>query len=48
MAKNGPFPKTARPLALKRLKAIALLQDDKTGEILQAAHADLGEDRAAK
>jgi hypothetical protein len=46
--KNGPFPKPQRPLALKHLKVIALVQDDKTGEILQAVQAELGEERAAK
>lgn len=46
--KRGPFPKPQRPLAFKKLKVIALVQDDKTGDILQAAQADLGEERAAK
>jgi hypothetical protein len=48
VAENGPFPKPQRPLALKNLKVVALVQDDKTGEILQAARADLGGERAAK
>jgi hypothetical protein len=42
------FPKPTRPLALKHLKVIALVQDDKTGEILQAAVADLGGERAER
>ena len=42
---RGPFPKPRRPLALKNLKVIALVQDDKTGEILQAAQADFGGER---
>jgi hypothetical protein len=48
VAEHGPFPKPQRPLALKNLKVVALVQDDKTGEILQAAQADLGGERAAK
>jgi hypothetical protein len=39
-----PFPRAARPLDLKDLKVIALVQDDKTGEILQATVADVGGD----
>jgi hypothetical protein len=35
-ANERPFPTVARPLALEHLKLIALLQDDKTGEVLQA------------
>jgi hypothetical protein len=46
--RRGPFPKPQRPLALKNLKVIALVQNDKTGEILQAAQADLGEERVSK
>lgn len=47
--KRGPFPKPQRPLALTHLKVIALVQDDKTGEILQAAQVDLdGGERVAK
>jgi hypothetical protein len=43
-----PFPRPDRPMAMKHLKVIALVQDDKTNEILQAAVADLGGERAAK
>jgi hypothetical protein len=48
-ALNGarrPFPQPERPLAFANLKAIALVQDDKTKEILQAALVDVGGDRA--
>jgi hypothetical protein len=44
-AERGPFPQPQRPLDLKNLKAIALVQDDTTGVILQAAGADLGPGR---
>jgi RNA polymerase sigma factor (sigma-70 family) len=37
-----PLPIEKRPLDLKNLKLVALVQDDKTGEILQAAEVDLG------
>ena len=40
--KKRPFPSDKRPLDLKNLKLVALVQDDKTGEILQAAEVDLG------
>jgi hypothetical protein len=36
-----PFPSTARPLAMEALKAIALVQNDKTGEILQAKQMEI-------
>jgi len=39
--RRAPFPQPERPLALKGLKAIALVQDDKTKEILQAAIIDV-------
>jgi hypothetical protein len=38
-----PFPYDARPLDLKGLKVVALIQDDKTGEILQATQFDVAE-----
>jgi hypothetical protein len=47
-ATKRPFPQPGRPLDFKGLKAIALVQDDKTGEILQAAITDVGNDRAAR
>jgi hypothetical protein len=41
-AKERPFPyPKIRPLDLKELKVVALVQDDKTGEILQAAQFDV-------
>jgi RNA polymerase sigma factor (sigma-70 family) len=40
--KKRPLPSDKRPLDLKNLKLVALVQDDKTGEILQAAEVDLG------
>jgi hypothetical protein len=36
-----PFPSAARPLEMDRLKAIAIVQNDKTGEILQAVQMDV-------
>jgi hypothetical protein len=47
-ADKRPFPKPDRPMAMKHLKVIAFVQDDESGEILQAALADLGEEHAAK
>jgi hypothetical protein len=47
-AEKRPFPKPDRPMAMKHLKVIAFVQDDESGEILQAALADLGEEHAAK
>jgi thiol-disulfide isomerase/thioredoxin len=41
-AKNeGEFPRSDRPLALKNLKLIAFVQNDETGEVLNAAQVDL-------
>jgi hypothetical protein len=42
-AKSNPFPKPDRPLELKNLKVIALLQNDKTKEILQSVQVDVKE-----
>ncbi|MGL6075520.1 MAG: hypothetical protein ACRC8S_15305 [Fimbriiglobus sp.] len=39
--KNRPFPYPDRPLDLKGLKVVALVQNDKTGEIIQAKQFDL-------
>ncbi|OWK41051.1 hypothetical protein [Fimbriiglobus ruber] len=36
-----PFPSAVRPLDLKDLKVVALVQNDKTGEILQAVRIDV-------
>src|SRR5262249_2126260 len=40
-ANERPFPQSARPLDMKDLKVIALVQNDKTGEILQAVQIDV-------
>lgn len=45
-AKTRPFPKSDRPLDLKGLKVIALVQNDKTAEILQAAQIEIEENAA--
>ena len=37
----GDFPSPDRPLELKALKAVAFVQNDATGEVLQAAQIDL-------
>ena len=42
MGSRRPFSSDKLPLDLKNLKLVALVQDDKTGEILQAAEVDLG------
>jgi hypothetical protein len=47
-AEKRPYPKPDRPMAMKHLKVIAFVQDDETGDILQAAMADLGGEHAAK
>jgi hypothetical protein len=40
-ARRRPFPKSDRPLELTHLRAVALLQDDETLEILAAQQEDL-------
>jgi hypothetical protein len=40
-AANTPFPNAARPLDMTKLQVIALVQDDATKEILQAARFDV-------
>jgi hypothetical protein len=40
-ANERPFPKPDRPLEMKELKVIALVQSDKTAEILQAVQIDV-------
>jgi hypothetical protein len=42
-AAENPFPSKARPLALKKLSVVAFIQNDKTGEVLQAAQAEVAE-----
>jgi hypothetical protein len=39
--KTRPFPYADRPLDFKGLKVVALVQDDETGEVLQATQFDL-------
>jgi hypothetical protein len=41
--REGDFPRPDRPLALRNLKAVALVQNDETKEVLQAVMIDLGE-----
>jgi hypothetical protein len=41
-ANERPFPTAARPLEMAKLQVIALVQDDKTGEVLHAARFDVG------
>jgi tRNA splicing ligase len=36
-----PFPKTDRPMDMKALRVIALVQNDKTREIVQATQIDV-------
>jgi len=38
---EGEFPKPDRPLALENLKLVALVQNDATGEVLQAVQVDI-------
>lgn len=38
---QAEFPRPDRPLALKNLKVVAFIQDDGTGEVLNAAQIDL-------
>lgn len=40
-AKTRPFPKAERPMDLKAVKVIALVQNDKTKEIVQAAQIEV-------
>ena len=40
-ANERPFPKADRPMAMDHLGVVALVQDDATGEILQAAHIEV-------
>lgn len=47
-ARRRPFPKSDRPLELNHLRAVALLQDDETMEILAAQQVDLPAGSAAK
>jgi hypothetical protein len=40
---KGPFPNRARPMGLKKLKVVALLQDEDTKRVLQAAAVEVEE-----
>ena len=40
-ANERPFPKPDRPMAMDKLGVVALVQDDATGEILQAARIEV-------
>lgn len=40
-AANRPFPRPGRPLDMKDLRVVALVQNDKTGEILQTLQIDV-------
>jgi hypothetical protein len=42
-AAQQPFPSKARPLDLKKLSVVAFVQNDETGEVLQAAQAEVAE-----
>jgi hypothetical protein len=42
-AARKPFPKPDRPLELKKLRVVAFVQDDESGEILQAVQVDVKE-----
>ncbi|MBL8822823.1 MAG: hypothetical protein JNJ77_09570 [Planctomycetia bacterium] len=46
--KTRPFPSTNRPLDMKNLKVIALVQNQETGEIVQACQIDVTGKVAAK
>lgn len=47
-AANRPFPNANRPLDMKNLKVIAIVQNDKNAEILQAIQLDVDGKVAAK
>ncbi len=40
-AKDDEFPNPSRPLALKNLRVVAFVQNDETGDVLQAAQVDV-------
>ena len=42
--KKNPFPNKERPLELKKLRVVAFVQSDKSGEVLQAVQADIKEE----
>jgi hypothetical protein len=40
-AAKRPFPGKERPMELKKLKVVAFVQNDRGGEVLQAAQVDV-------
>lgn len=46
-AKETPFPKPDRPMDLAHLKLVVLVQNDETGEIVQAAQIEVSEKAAS-
>ena len=42
-SKKAQFPNPERPLNLKKLKVVALIQDDDSKKVFQAAQADVPE-----
>jgi hypothetical protein len=47
-ANKRPFPRPDRPMRFDHLRVIALVQDDATGEILQAAQVEVGGDKEGR
>jgi hypothetical protein len=43
MSREDDFPNNDRPLALKNLRVVAFIQDDASGEVLQAAQVEVEE-----
>jgi hypothetical protein len=46
--KKTPFPTKDRPLELKKLRVVAFVQSDKTGEVFQAVQVDIKEEAKKK
>jgi hypothetical protein len=42
VAMEEPFPNKSRPMELKKLLVVAFIQNDETGEVLQAVQAEVG------
>jgi hypothetical protein len=47
-AEKSPFPGKERPLDLKKLRFVAIVQNDDTGEVYQAAQVDIPEGKGKK
>lgn len=47
-AAQRPFPNADRPMEFKKLAVVALVQDDKTGEILQGVQVAVKEEGNGK